>query len=44
MFLHPQAKYFAVGKVGDDQWQSLAKLRRIEASLIEKWVAFQDLI
>jgi 5-methyltetrahydrofolate--homocysteine methyltransferase len=44
MFLHPQSKYFAVGKVGQDQWENLALLRKTEASLIEKWVAFQELI
>ncbi len=44
MFLHPESRYFAVGKLGADQWENLARLRSTEAALIEKWVAFQELI
>lgn len=40
MFLHPQARYFAVGHVGEDQWKHLAQLRGLEPKQVERWVAF----
>ena len=38
-FAHPDAKYFAVGKLGKDQVEAYAKMRGIELELAEKWLA-----
>ena len=38
-FAHPDAKYFAVGKLGKDQVEAYAKRRGIELELAEKWLA-----
>ena len=41
MFLHPDARYFSVGNIGDDQWASLAKLKQKDKKDLERWTAFQ---
>jgi len=41
MFLHPEARYFNVGQIADDQWASLAVLKKTTPKQIERWVAFQ---
>ncbi|HMN69743.1 MAG TPA: vitamin B12 dependent-methionine synthase activation domain-containing protein, partial [Bdellovibrionales bacterium] len=40
MFLHPAARYFSVGTVGEDQWQELARLRNTDPKQVERFVAF----
>lgn len=37
-FAHPQAKYFGVGKLGEDQILSLAKRKKIPKTQMEKWL------
>ncbi|RYZ89574.1 MAG: methionine synthase, partial [Moraxellaceae bacterium] len=37
-FSHPQAKYFGVGKLGEDQLISLAKRKNISKTQMEKWL------
>ncbi|HMW50220.1 MAG TPA: vitamin B12 dependent-methionine synthase activation domain-containing protein, partial [Cellvibrionaceae bacterium] len=37
-FAHPQAKYFGVGKLGEDQIISLAKRKKIPKAQMEKWL------
>jgi 5-methyltetrahydrofolate--homocysteine methyltransferase len=41
IFLHPAAKYFAVGPVGEDQWKQLARLKNKDIGELERWTAFQ---
>ncbi len=43
MFLHPEARYFSVGMIADDQWEALAKLKNTTPKQIERWVAFQQI-
>jgi 5-methyltetrahydrofolate--homocysteine methyltransferase len=38
-FAHPEAKYFAVGKIGRDQVESYAKRQGISIADAEKWLA-----
>ncbi|MGB5625573.1 MAG: vitamin B12 dependent-methionine synthase activation domain-containing protein, partial [Woeseiaceae bacterium] len=38
-FAHPDAKYFAVGKIGRDQVESYAKRQGISVTDAEKWLA-----
>ena len=38
-FAHPEAKYFAVGKIGRDQVESYAKRQGISIGDAEKWLA-----
>ena len=38
-FAHPQAKYFAVGKIGEDQVSDYAKRRGISKLDAERWLA-----
>ena len=38
-FAHPDAKYFAVGKLGRDQVEAYAERRGISVELAEKWLA-----
>lgn len=40
-FAHPEAQYFAVGKVGADQVKQYAALRGIDLATAEKWLAPQ---
>ena len=37
-FSHPQARYFAVGKIGRDQVGSLAKRKDVPVSELERWL------
>ncbi len=38
-FAHPDAKYFAVGKIGRDQLESYAKRQGVSVADAEKWLA-----
>ena len=38
-FAHPEAKYFNVGKIGDDQVADMAVRREVEKSEVERWLA-----
>jgi len=37
-FAHPQAKYFSVGKIGEDQVESLASRKGVSKDHIERWL------
>ncbi len=38
-FAHPQAKYFAVGKINHDQVEDYASRKKLSVSEIERWLA-----
>ena len=38
-FSHPEAKYFAVGKIGDDQVVDIARRRAASREDVERWLA-----
>ena len=38
-FAHPQAKYFAVGKINRDQVEEYATRKKLPVSEIERWLA-----
>ncbi len=38
-FSHPEAKYFVVGKIGDDQVKDMATRRGVSQQDIERWLA-----
>ncbi len=38
-FGHPQARYFAVGKIGRDQAEDYARRKNISLSSVERWLA-----
>ncbi len=38
-FAHPEAKYFAVGKIGRDQVEDYARRKGMTAAEVEKWLA-----
>ncbi len=38
-FAHPEAKYFAVGKIGKDQVEDYARRKGMPVSVIERWLA-----
>jgi 5-methyltetrahydrofolate--homocysteine methyltransferase len=38
-FAHPQAKYFSVGKLKQDQIQDYAKRKDMEVSVVERWLS-----
>jgi 5-methyltetrahydrofolate--homocysteine methyltransferase len=38
-FAHPEAKYFAVGKIGKDQIEDYAKRKEMKLTEVEKWLA-----
>ena len=38
-FAHPEAKYFNVGKIADDQVTDMAARRGVEKSEVERWLA-----
>lgn len=38
-FFHPEAKYFHVGKIGEDQLEDQAKIRKVEKTELRKWLA-----
>jgi 5-methyltetrahydrofolate--homocysteine methyltransferase len=37
-FAHPQAKYFAVGKIGRDQLEDYARRKRMDLKAMERWL------
>ena len=37
-FAHPEAKYFSVGKVQNDQLKDYAKRKKMDFSLVKKWL------
>ncbi len=37
-FAHPDARYFAVGKIGEDQVESLAERKGVSKTVIERWL------
>ncbi|MBR6000718.1 MAG: methionine synthase, partial [Oxalobacter sp.] len=38
-FAHPDAKYFAIGKIGEDQVDDMAKRRHVSKDDLSKWLA-----
>ena len=38
-FSHPDAKYFGVGKIGDDQVRDYAARKKVSVEYIEKWLS-----
>lgn len=38
-FAHPQAKYFAVGKINRDQVEDYAKRKKLPVGEVERWLA-----
>lgn len=38
-FSHPKARYFAVGKIGDDQLESLAQRKGMPKAALARWLA-----
>ena len=38
-FAHPQAKYFAVGKINRDQVEDYAARKKLSVSEVERWLA-----
>jgi 5-methyltetrahydrofolate--homocysteine methyltransferase len=38
-FAHPEAKYFVVGKIGDDQVKDMAARRGVSLDDVERWLA-----
>ncbi|NOT14462.1 MAG: methionine synthase [Methylotenera sp.] len=36
---HPQAKYFSVDKIGNDQLEDMAKRRNLDKAYLERWLA-----
>jgi 5-methyltetrahydrofolate--homocysteine methyltransferase len=38
-FAHPQAKYFAVGKIGKDQVEDYARRKHLPVAAVERWLA-----
>jgi 5-methyltetrahydrofolate--homocysteine methyltransferase len=38
-FAHPEARYFAVGKIGRDQVEDLARRKGVPVATVERWLA-----
>ena len=38
-YSHPDAHYFAVGKIGRDQVESLAERKQMSVATVERWLA-----
>jgi 5-methyltetrahydrofolate--homocysteine methyltransferase len=38
-FSHPQSKYFVVGKIGEDQFEDMARRRGVEKAELERYLA-----
>ena len=38
-FAHPEAKYFAVGKIGKDQVADYARRKNMDIGAIERWLS-----
>jgi 5-methyltetrahydrofolate--homocysteine methyltransferase len=39
VFAHPESQYFAVGQIGKDQVESYASRKKMELSLVERWLS-----
>ena len=37
-YAHPDASYFAIGKIGRDQVESLAQRKSMDVSDVERWL------
>ncbi len=37
-FAHPESRYFSVGKIGEDQVESLARRKNVDKSAVEQWL------
>lgn len=37
-FAHPESRYFSVGKIGEDQVESLANRKNVDKSIVEQWL------
>lgn len=40
MFFHPEAHYFSVGPIDDDQWSELARLKGLPLVELKRWIPF----
>jgi 5-methyltetrahydrofolate--homocysteine methyltransferase len=38
-FAHPESKYFAVGKIGEDQLKDMAARRKVSVEQLQRWLA-----
>jgi 5-methyltetrahydrofolate--homocysteine methyltransferase len=38
-FAHPDARYFAVGKIGRDQVEDYARRKGMEQETVERWLS-----
>ncbi len=38
-FAHPEARYFAVGKIGRDQVEDYARRKGLPVAAVERWLA-----
>jgi 5-methyltetrahydrofolate--homocysteine methyltransferase len=38
-FAHPEARYFTVGRIGDDQVASYARRKGVRVEEIERWLS-----
>jgi 5-methyltetrahydrofolate--homocysteine methyltransferase len=38
-FSHPESKYFVVGKIGQDQFEDMAKRRGVDKAELERYLA-----
>ncbi|PJZ87072.1 vitamin B12 dependent-methionine synthase activation domain-containing protein, partial [Leptospira levettii] len=38
-FSHPEARYFAIGKINEDQVEPYAKMKEMEKSEVERWLS-----
>ena len=38
-FAHPDARYFAVGKIGRDQVEDYARRKEMELHIVERWLS-----
>jgi len=38
-FSHPEARYFAVGKIGEDQLESMAARKGVKTAALARWLA-----
>jgi len=38
-FAHPEAKYFAVGKIGKDQVEDYARRKGMDLRTVERWLS-----
>jgi hypothetical protein len=39
MISNPKARYFAIGKIGEDQLQDYARRRAVPAEVLRKWLS-----